>query len=59
MGVPTALISVPVRNMRSPVKTIDLREIERAEHLLARFITRMDADFLAAIDWRQAATDEA
>jgi tetrahedral aminopeptidase len=53
-GVPTALISVPVRNMHSPIETIDLREIERAGRLLAHFITRLDADFLASIDWKQA-----
>lgn len=59
MGVPTALISVPVRNMHSPVETIDLREIERAGRLLAHFITRLDADFLASIDWKQSDPDEA
>lgn len=50
-GVPTALIGVPVRNMHSPVETVDLADIERAGRLLAHFIAGLDADFLAAIDW--------
>ncbi len=51
-GVPTALLEVPIRNMHSPVETCDLRDIERAGRLLAHFIAGLDADFLAAIDWK-------
>jgi putative aminopeptidase FrvX len=51
-GVPTALISVPLRNMHSPVETLDLADIERAGRLLAHFIADLDADFLATIDWQ-------
>jgi endoglucanase len=50
-GIPTALLEVPVRNMHSPVETVDLRDIERGGRLLAQFIAGLDADFLAAIDW--------
>ena len=50
-GIPTALFSVPLRNMHSPVETVDLRDIERAGRLLARFIATLDNDFLAAIEW--------
>lgn len=53
-GVPTALLSIPVRNMHSPVETVDLRDIERAGRLLAQFIAGLDADFLAAIAWNGA-----
>lgn len=51
-GVPTALLNVPVRSMHSPVETVDLRDIERAGRLLAHFIAGLDANFLAAIDWK-------
>lgn len=51
-GVPTALLSIPIRNMHSPVETVDLRDIERTGRLMAQFIARLDADFLAAIDWK-------
>lgn len=61
-GVPTALLSIPLRNMHSPVETLDLTDIERTGRLLAHFIAGLDADFLAAIDWddlKAAATEEA
>ena len=50
-GIPTLLISIPIRNMHSPVETLDLADIERAGRLLAHFITRLDEDFMTAIDW--------
>lgn len=50
-GIPTALLSIPIRNMHSAVETLDLRDIERAGRLLAHFISELDADFLTAIDW--------
>jgi endoglucanase len=50
-GIPTALLGVPLRNMHSPVETVDLRDIERAGRLLAQFIASLDGDFLKTIDW--------
>lgn len=50
-GIPTALLGVPIRNMHSPVETVDLRDIERTGRLLAHFIAGLDAEFLAAIAW--------
>jgi endoglucanase len=50
-GIPTALLEIPLRNMHSPVETLDLKDIDRAGRLLAQFIAGLDADFLAAIDW--------
>ncbi|NDJ60565.1 MAG: M42 family metallopeptidase [Chloroflexi bacterium] len=50
-GIPTALFNIPIRNMHSPVETVDLRDIERTGRLLAHFIADLDADFLATIDW--------
>ena len=41
-GVPTALLSVPLRNMHSPVETLDLKDIERCGRLLAHFICELD-----------------
>lgn len=53
-GVPTLLLSIPLRNMHSPVEIADLRDVERTGRLLAHFIADLDADFLAAIDWTAA-----
>jgi tetrahedral aminopeptidase len=35
-GVPTALLGLPIRNMHSPVETLDLRDIERTGRLSRR-----------------------
>ena len=56
-GIPTALFSIPLRNMHSPVETVDLRDIQRAGRLLAHFIADLDADFLTAIDWPDLKAD--
>ncbi len=50
-GIPTALFSIAIRNMHSPVETLDLKDITRTGRLLAQFIASLDADFLATIDW--------
>jgi endoglucanase len=50
-GIPTALLSIAIRNMHSPVETLDIRDITRTGRLMARFIAGLDAEFLAAIDW--------
>ncbi len=43
-GVPTALLSIPLRNMHSPVETLDLKDIERTGRLLAHFICALDEE---------------
>lgn len=48
-GVPTALLSVPLRNMHSPVETLDLKDIERAGRLLAHFISVLDDQFVDSL----------
>lgn len=50
-GVPTALLSVPIRNMHSPIEMLDLDDIRRAGRLLAEFIAGLEADFLTTIAW--------
>lgn len=45
-GVPTALLSLPLRNMHSPVETLDLKDIERCGRWLAHFISELDEDFI-------------
>jgi tetrahedral aminopeptidase len=50
-GIPTLLLSLPLRNMHSPVETLNLRDIERTGRLMAQFIASLDNDFLSAIQW--------
>ncbi len=46
-GIPTALISVPVRNMHTPVETVALKDIERSARLLAEAICELPDDLSA------------
>jgi len=46
-GIPTALISVPVRNMHTPAETVALRDIERSARLLAETICELPDDLSA------------
>lgn len=57
-GVPTALLSIPLRSMHSPVETVELRDIERAGRLLATFIADLDAEFMSAIVWDAVKQEE-
>jgi putative aminopeptidase FrvX len=42
-GVPTALVSVPLRNMHSPIEIVDLADVEACIALVAAFAGRLDA----------------
>ncbi len=41
-GIPTGLVSIPLRYMHSPVETVMLRDVERAGRLLAETVSRLD-----------------
>jgi putative aminopeptidase FrvX len=43
-GIPTGLVSIPLRYMHSPVEMVDLRDVEAAANLLAAFASRLTAD---------------
>ncbi len=42
-GVPTGLVSVPLRYMHSPVEMVDLADLEATVELIAAFAARLDA----------------
>lgn len=44
-GVPTGLVSVPLRYMHSPVEMVSLADIDAAARLIAAFATRLAPDF--------------
>ncbi len=44
-GIPSGLISIPVRHMHQPVEVVATRDIERAARLLTGFIARLELDF--------------
>jgi endoglucanase len=43
-GIPTGLVSIPLRYMHSPVEVVDLEDVEAAVELLAAFAGRLTAD---------------
>jgi endoglucanase len=45
-GIPTAVISIPLRYMHTMVETVTLSDIERVGRLLAEFIVRLESDFI-------------
>ncbi len=40
-GIPSALVSLPIRYMHTPVETVDIRDIESCAKLIAHFIERV------------------
>ena len=50
-GIPTGLISIPLRNMHTPVETVSIKDIERTGRLLAHFVAHLDLDFLGRLTW--------
>ena len=50
-GIPTALLSIPLRNMHTPIETVSVNDIERTGRLLAAFIGRLDEHFLDSLVW--------
>ncbi|MBC8336135.1 MAG: M20/M25/M40 family metallo-hydrolase [Anaerolineales bacterium] len=50
-GIPTALISIPIRYMHSPIEMVALKDIQRVGRLLAEFIAMLEPDFLKKIVW--------
>jgi len=43
-GIPTGLVSIPLRYMHSPVEMVDLDDVEATVELLAAFAARLDQD---------------
>jgi endoglucanase len=43
-GIPTGLVSIPLRYMHSPVEMVDLRDVEAVVELLSAFASRLTSD---------------
>ena len=50
-GIPTLVLGIPLRYMHTPVETVVIKDIERAGHLLAEFIARLQPDTMESIKW--------
>ena len=52
-GLPTALISIPLRYMHTTVETLSLKDLERIGRLLAHFIAGLDEAFAQELHLRK------
>jgi putative aminopeptidase FrvX len=50
-GVPTMVLSIPLRYMHSPVEMVSLKDIARAGRLLAEFAVELETGFMDRLAW--------
>jgi endoglucanase len=50
-GIPTFVMSIPIRYMHTPVEMVMLKDIQRAGRLLTEFVASLEPDFLNTIAW--------
>ncbi len=57
-GIPTALLSIPTRNIHTPIETMSVKDVTRTGRLLAQFIASLDERFMEQLTWTPAAKAE-
>jgi endoglucanase len=50
-GIPTMVVSIPLRYMHTPVEMVSVKDISRAGRLLAEFASGLDDQFLSNLEW--------
>jgi putative aminopeptidase FrvX len=50
-GIPTMVVSIPLRYMHTPVEMVVVKDIRRTGRLLAEFIAALEPDFVSQITW--------
>ena len=50
-GIPSMVLSIPLRYMHTPVEMVALKDISRTGRLLAEFITQLDMGFMDSFKW--------
>jgi putative aminopeptidase FrvX len=53
-GIPTALLSIPLRNMHTPIETLALKDLARTGRLMAQFIAGLDEAFVDRLSWEES-----
>lgn len=52
-GMPSMVVSIPLRYMHTPVELVSLKDIRRVGRILAEFITTLDQEFVNNIRWEE------
>lgn len=52
-GIPTALLSIPLRNMHTPIETLATKDLARTGRLMAQFIAGLDDAFVDRLSWEE------
>jgi putative aminopeptidase FrvX len=50
-GIPTMVVSFPLRYMHTPVEVVSIKDLQRLGRLLAEFATSLEPDYLEKITW--------
>lgn len=51
-GIPTGLVSIPLRYMHTSVETVCLDDVEAAGRLLCEFVRSIDREFVEGLRWK-------
>ena len=53
-GIPSMVLSIPLRYMHTPVEVISLKDVQRTGRLLAQYIAGLTPDTVEKIRWEEA-----
>jgi endoglucanase len=53
-GIPTMVVSIPLRYMHTPVEVVALKDIRRTAHLISEFIAHLDSDYMEKLTLDEA-----